>query len=93
MPVLALTPRPRIVLSLSPAGREPSMLFRLVNAEYDFGTERAYVELRANDDDGGEIIAVTIFSFRSKSKLSKPEIRQEIVRKARYALKRAAVAT
>jgi hypothetical protein len=29
----------------------------------------------------------------SKSKLSKPELRREIVRKARYALKRAAVAT
>ena len=69
------------------------MLFRLVNAEYDSHTQRAYVEFRANDDDGGEIIATTIFSFRSSSKLSKPEIKQEIVRKARHALKRAAAAT
>ena len=69
------------------------MLFRLVNAEYDSHTERAYVEFRANDEDGGEIIAATIFTFRSKSKLSKPQIRQEIVRKARHALKRASVAT
>ena len=30
----------------------------------------------------------TILSFRSKSKLSKQEIKQEIVRKARYALKK-----
>jgi uncharacterized protein YuzE len=68
------------------------MLFRLVNAEYDPSSERAYVELRAKDDDGGEIIATAIFSFRAKSKLSKPAIKQEIVRKARYALKRAALA-
>ncbi len=69
------------------------MLFRLVNAEYDHHTERGYVEFRGNDGDGGEIVIATILSFRSKSKLSKPEIKQEIVRKARYALKRAAVAT
>jgi hypothetical protein len=69
------------------------MLFRLVNTEYDHHTERGYVEFRANDDDGGEIVIATILSFCSKSKLSKPELRREIVRKARYALKRAAVAT
>ena len=69
------------------------MLFRLVNAEYDGHTERGYVEFRGNEGDGGEIVIATILSFRSKSKLSKQEIKQEIVRKARYALKRAAVAT
>jgi hypothetical protein len=70
------------------------MLFRLVNVEYDSHTERAYVEFRANDGgDGDEIIATTIFTFRSKSKLSKSEIKQEIVRKARHALKRASTAT
>ena len=69
------------------------MLFRLVNAEYDQHTERGYVEFRGNDGDGGEIVIAAILSFRSKSKLSKQEIKQEIVRKARYALKRAAVAT
>ena len=47
------------------------MMFRLVNAEYDSHSESAYVEFRAPDDDGGEIITATIFSFRSKSKLSK----------------------
>ena len=43
------------------------MLFRLVNAEaeYDSHTERAYVEFRANDGDGGEIITSAIFTFRS----------------------------
>ena len=69
------------------------MMFRLVNAEYNSHTERAYVEFRADDDDGGEIITSAIFTFRSRAKLSKPQIKQEIVRKARHALKRAAAAT
>ena len=69
------------------------MLFRLVNAEYDQHTERGYVECRGNDGDGSEIVIAAMLSFRSKSKLCKQEIKQEIVRKARYALKRAAVAT
>jgi hypothetical protein len=70
------------------------MLFRLVNVEYDSHTKRAYVEFRANDGgDGDETIATTIFTFRSRSKLSKPQIRHEIVRKARHALKRASTAT
>ena len=69
------------------------MLFRLVNSEYDSHTKRGYVEFRGNDGDGGESVIATILSFRSKSKLSKQEIKQEIVRKARYALKRAAGAT
>ena len=69
------------------------MLFRLVNAEYDSHMERAYVEFSAPDNDGEEMIVSTIFTFRSRSKLSKPQIKQEIVRKARHALKRAAAAT
>ena len=69
------------------------MLFRLVNAEYDRHTERGYVEFRAHDGDGGEIVIATILSFRSKSKLSKQEIKQEIVRKARHALRKASAAT
>ena len=48
---------------------------------------------RAHDGDGGEIVIATILSFRSKSKLSKQAIKQKIVRKARYALKRAARVT
>jgi hypothetical protein len=70
-----------------------AMMFRLVNAEYDSHTKRGYVEFRANDGNGDEIVIATILSFRSKSKLSKQEIKQEIVRKARHALKRAAAAT
>ncbi len=67
------------------------MAFKLIHAKYDRGTERAYVELRDEDDDGGEILAVTIFSFRTTARLSKQQIEQDIVRKARHILKRAAV--
>jgi hypothetical protein len=69
------------------------MDFRLVRAEYDRETERAYVELRARDDDGGDAIATAIFSFRTTAALSKWQIEEDIVRKARHLLRRAAVAT
>lgn len=69
------------------------MDFRLVRAEYDRETERAYVELRAPDDDGGEAITTAIFSFRTIGTLSKRQIEEDIVRKARHLLRRAAVAT
>jgi hypothetical protein len=68
-----------------------AMAFKLIHAKYDRETERAYVELRDEDDDGGEILAVTIFSFRTTARLSKQQIEQDIVRKARHILKRAAV--
>ena len=41
------------------------MAFRLVHARYDRETERAYVELRDLDDDGGEMLATAIFSYRT----------------------------
>jgi hypothetical protein len=69
------------------------MTFRLVRAEYDRETERAYVELRSDDDDGGEVIATAIFSFKTTANLSKRRIEEDIVRKARHILKRAAAAT
>jgi hypothetical protein len=69
------------------------MAFRLVHARYDRETERAYVELRDADDDGGEILAIAIFSYRRASNLSKQEAIKDIMRKARHALKRAAAAT
>jgi uncharacterized protein YuzE len=69
------------------------MAFRLVHARYDPETERAYVELRDVDDDGGEMLATAIFSYRTTAKLSKQEINRDIVRKARHVLKRAAAAT
>ena len=58
------------------------MAFKLVHAKYDRESERAYVELRDEDDDGGEILAVTIFSFRTTAGLSKQQIEQDIVRKS-----------
>ena len=72
--------------------RGNAMIFRLAISEYDAHTERGYVEFRANDGDGGMIISC-ILTFRTKSKLSKHEIKHEIVRKARHALKRASAAT
>ena len=69
------------------------MVFRLVRAEYDREIERAYVELRAPDGDGGEAITTAIFSFRTTGALSKRQIEEDIVRKASHLLRRAAVAT
>ena len=42
-------------------------------AEQNARTERAYVELRAPDDDGGESIVTAIFSYRTIVTYSKPE--------------------
>lgn len=40
------------------------MTLKLVHAKYDRETERAYVELRGEDDDG-EVLAVAILSYRT----------------------------
>jgi hypothetical protein len=69
------------------------MIFVLRRAEYDRETERAYVEFRGPDDDGGDAIATAIFSYRTSTRLSKQQVQDEIVRKARHLLKRAAAAT
>ena len=68
------------------------MAFKLVHAKYDRETERAYVELRDEDDDGGDVLVVAILSYRTTARLSKAQIEQDIVRKARHMMKRAAVA-
>jgi hypothetical protein len=65
------------------------MAFKLAHAKHDPHTQRAYVELREDDEDGGEIIAVTIFSYRTTENLTKRRIEQEIVRKARHILRKA----
>jgi hypothetical protein len=69
------------------------MIFVLLRAEYDRETERAYVEFRGPDDDGGDAIALAIFSYRTAERLSKRQVQEEVVRKARHLLRRAAVAT
>jgi hypothetical protein len=68
------------------------MTFRLHQAQYDEDTERAYVELRRRDDDGGDQHVVAVFTFRTKERLTKRQIEDEVVRKARHILKRAAEA-
>ncbi len=65
--------------------------FRLVQAQYDRETQRAYVELRDVDDDGGEILTVAVFSFRTTARLPRRQIEEDIVRKARHLFKKAAV--
>jgi hypothetical protein len=70
-----------------------AMNFILIRAEWDQQTQRAYVELRARDDDGGESIVSAIFSYRTSSRISKHELKQDIMRKAPYLFKRAGAAT
>jgi hypothetical protein len=66
--------------------------FRLVHAQYDRETQRAYVELRDMDDDGGEILTVAVFSYRTTTtRLPRHQIEEEIVRKARHIFKKAAL--
>jgi hypothetical protein len=67
----------------------PRVAFRLVHAQYDRETQRAYVELRDTDDDGGEILTVAVFSYRTTARLPREQIEQEIVRKARHLFKKA----
>jgi hypothetical protein len=82
-------PRSDAPLELLPG--EP-MTFRLHQAQYDKDTERAYVEFRRFDGDGGDQLVVAVFTFRTKERLSKQRIREEVVRKARHVLKGAALA-
>ena len=69
------------------------MTFRLHQAQYDNHSKRAYVEFRRGDGDGGEQLVVAVFTFRTKERLSKQRIREEVVRKARHVLKGAVTAT
>ena len=64
------------------------MTFVLLRAEYDRGEERAYVEFRAPDGDGGDAIATAIFSYKTTDRLTKKQVHEEVVRKARRLLKR-----
>jgi hypothetical protein len=68
------------------------MTFRLHQAQYDDQTERAYVEFRRGDGDGGEQVVVAVFTYRTKERLTKQRMKEEVVRKARHVLKGAALA-
>ena len=67
------------------------MTFRLVHAEYDRRSKRAYVELREEDADGGEVIVTAIFSYRRTSIITKRALEQELSTKARHLMRRASV--
>ena len=43
------------------------------------------------DDDGGEILTVAVFSFRTTARLPRRQIEEDIVRKARHLFKKAAL--
>ena len=67
--------------------------FRLHQTQYDSRSKRAYVEFRRSDSDGGDQLVVAVFTFRTKERLSKQRIWEEVVRKARHVLKGAVAAT
>lgn len=67
------------------------MPFRLAHANYDRKTLRAYVELRDDDADGGEIIVTTIFSYRRSNIVTKRTLEQDLATKARHIMRRASV--
>jgi hypothetical protein len=69
------------------------MNFVMKRVEYDRHKERAYVEFRGPDEDGGDAITVALFSYRTAERLSKKQVQEEIVRKACHQLKSAALAT
>ena len=67
------------------------MAFRLIHAQYDRKTQRAYVELREDDADGGEIIVAAIFSYRRSGIVTKRALEQDLATKARHMMRRASV--
>ena len=67
------------------------MAFRLVHAQYDRKSRRAYVELRDDDADGGEVIVTAIFSYRRSSIVTKRALEQDLATKARHLMKRASL--
>ena len=67
------------------------MSFRLIHANYDKKTRRAYVELRQDDVHGDEMIVAAIFSNRRTSIITKKALEYDLATKARYLMKRAAV--
>jgi hypothetical protein len=69
------------------------MTFRLHQAQYDNDTQRAYAEFRGDDGNGDEQLVVAVFTYRTKERLSKQRIREEVNRKVRHILKGAAVSS
>ena len=67
------------------------MAFRLVHAQYERNSQRAYVELREQDADGGELIVTAIFTDRRTSIITKRALEQDLATKARHVMKRASV--
>jgi hypothetical protein len=64
-------------------------LLRVANARHDEKSKRVYVELRVPDDDGTEMFAIALFSFRTGANLTDRQIEQTMVNKARHLFKHA----
>ena len=82
------------IASAPPAGAfsiGASMAFRLVHAQYERSSQRAYVELGEQDADGGELIVAAIFTYRRTNSISQRALEQDLATKARHMMKRASV--
>jgi hypothetical protein len=64
-------------------------MLRVAHARYNEKSKRVYVELRVPDDDGTEMFAIALFSFRTGANLSGRQIEQTMVNKARHLFKHA----
>ena len=56
------------------------MEFKLERTEYDRGKQRAYVEFRAPESDGGLAIVLAVFPFQTTEPLSEQQLKQDIIR-------------
>ena len=65
-------------------------LSALSTRKYERNSQRAYVELREDDADGGEVIVVAIFTYRRSAVITKRALEQALATKARHMMKRAA---
>ena len=70
---------------------EGQMTFRLVHAQFERTSNRAYVELREADADGGDVIVTAIFSLRRADTLTKRALEQDLTTKAQHLMRRASV--
>jgi hypothetical protein len=59
--------------------------------KYDRKTQRAYVELRDGDAEGGDLIVTAMFSYRRTSIITKRALEQDLATKARLMMKLASV--
>src|SRR5262249_50619192 len=62
----------------APSALGDEMNFITQRVEYGHHRERAYVEFRGPDEDGGDTIVVALFSYRTTEKLSKKQLHERL---------------